>query len=156
MKTITALLRIWQKTTSGNAEFFDQRGMIEAVEKKAGIGRVTGYTKDIELKMLRLFATLSEKDRRRYAAIEALKLNHGGIEYVCGLFKMDAKTVRRGLTELELAEDPAASRVRKRGRTQMPDAEQCDASGELPQNSGGVYGGRPDARRGFVDQLVQA
>jgi hypothetical protein len=26
----------------------------------------TGYTKDIEMKMKRLFATLSEKDRRRY------------------------------------------------------------------------------------------
>ncbi|MEO7160578.1 MAG: hypothetical protein ABJA84_08750 [Polaromonas sp.] len=33
----------------------------------------TGYGQDIELKMKRLFATLSEKDRRRYAAIEAAK-----------------------------------------------------------------------------------
>jgi hypothetical protein len=30
---------------------------------------VTSYGKDIELKMQRLFQTLSEKDRRRYAAI---------------------------------------------------------------------------------------
>jgi hypothetical protein len=41
-----------------------------------------GYTKDIELKMRRLFATLSEKDRRRYAAIEVLKLEHGGLDYI--------------------------------------------------------------------------
>jgi hypothetical protein len=74
-----------------------------------------GYTKDIELKMRRLFATLSEKDRRRYAAIEVLKLEHGGLDYICGLFKIDAKTVRQGLTELDLAEDPAAGRVRKKG-----------------------------------------
>jgi len=64
--------------------------------------------------MLRLFATLSEKDRRRYAGIEAAKLGHGGIDYISELFDMDPKTVRRGLTELELTEDPAASRIRKK------------------------------------------
>ncbi len=74
----------------------------------------TGYTQDIELKMKRLFATLSEKDRRRYAAIEAAKLGGGGIEAISNLFDMDAKTVRRGLTELELPNDPAPSRVRKK------------------------------------------
>ena len=73
-----------------------------------------GYESDIELKMRRLFATLSEKDRRRYAGIEAAKLGHGGIDYVSGLFGLDAKTVRRGLTELEQAEDPAPERVRKK------------------------------------------
>jgi len=64
--------------------------------------------------MQRLFATLSEKDRRRYAGIEAAKLGHGGIDYVSGLFDMDPKTVRRGLMELELNEDPALSRIRKK------------------------------------------
>jgi hypothetical protein len=73
-----------------------------------------GYDKGIELKMQRLFTTLSEKDRRRYAGIEAAKLGHGGIEYVSELFDMDPKTVRRGLTELELTEDSAPSRVRKK------------------------------------------
>ncbi|MDO8455518.1 MAG: hypothetical protein Q7T07_01240 [Burkholderiaceae bacterium] len=74
----------------------------------------TGYGQDIELKMKRLFATLSEKDRRRYAAIEAAKLGSGGISAISGLFGLDAKTVRRGLTELELPDDPAQSRVRKK------------------------------------------
>ena len=60
-------------------------------------------------------ASLSEKDRRRYAAIESAKLAHGGLDYICELFGIDPKTVRRGLTELELAEDPAQSRVRKKG-----------------------------------------
>jgi hypothetical protein len=73
-----------------------------------------GYEKSIEIKMQRLFATLSEKDRRRYAGIEAAKLGHGGIDYVSGLFDMDPKTVRRGLAELELTEDPAPSRIRKK------------------------------------------
>ena len=72
------------------------------------------YDKSIELKMQRLFLMLSEKDRRRYAGIEAAKLGHGGIEYVTGLFDMDPKTVRRGLEELEVNEDPAPSRIRKK------------------------------------------
>ena len=72
------------------------------------------YDKSIELKMQRLFLMLSEKDRRRYAGIEAAKLGHGGIEYVTGLFDMDPKTVRRGLVELEVNEDPAPSRIRKK------------------------------------------
>ena len=64
--------------------------------------------------MKRLFAMLSEKDRRRYAAIEAAKLRSGGISAIAGLFGLDAKTVRRGLTELELVDDPVQSRVRKK------------------------------------------
>ena len=61
-----------------------------------------------------LFATLSEKDRRRYAGIEAAKLGHGGIEYISGLFGIDAKTVRRGWMELEQTGDPTPGRVRKK------------------------------------------
>ena len=75
---------------------------------------VTSYGKDIELKMQRLFQTLSEKDRRRYAAIEVAKLEHGGIEYVSSLFGIDPKTIRRGMTELDLIEDPTAGRIRKK------------------------------------------
>ena len=65
--------------------------------------------------MQRLFTSLSEKDRRRYAGIEAAKLGHGGIEYISELFGIDPKTVRRGLMELEQADDPAPRRVRKKG-----------------------------------------
>lgn len=75
---------------------------------------MTIYDKGVELKMRRLFLMLSEKDRRRYAGIEAAKLGHGGIEYISGLFDMDPKTVRRGLVELEVNEDPALSRIRKK------------------------------------------
>ncbi len=73
------------------------------------------HTEEVEVKMQRFFARLSEKDRRCYAAIEAVKLNHGGIEYVSELFKIDPKTVRHGMIDLELSEDPASGRVRKKG-----------------------------------------
>jgi hypothetical protein len=74
-----------------------------------------GYSADVEAKMKRLFAWLSEKDRRRYAAVEAAKLGHGGIDYVARLLSCDPKTIRQGLADLEPPEDPAADRVRKKG-----------------------------------------
>ena len=76
---------------------------------------MVGYDKELELKRQRLFATLSEKDRRRYAAVEAAKLGHGGIDYISKLFDIDPKTVRRGLRDLEQTDDPALQRVRKPG-----------------------------------------
>ena len=43
------------------------------------------YTPGIERMMKRLFDSLRENDRRRYAAIEATKLGHGGVEYIAQL-----------------------------------------------------------------------
>ncbi len=40
------------------------------------------YAPEIERVMKRLSDSLREKDRRRYAAVEATKLGHGGVEYV--------------------------------------------------------------------------
>jgi hypothetical protein len=77
---------------------------------------MTGYDAAIETKMQSLFATLSEKDKRRYAGIEAIKLGHGGIDYISRLFDIDPKTIRRGLQELDLTDDPASDRVRKKRR----------------------------------------
>jgi hypothetical protein len=73
------------------------------------------YFVDVERKMKRLFDWLSEKDRRRYAAVEAAKLGHGGVEYIARVLSCDPKTIRQGLKELEEPEDPAAGRVRKKG-----------------------------------------
>jgi hypothetical protein len=73
------------------------------------------YPVHLERKMKRFFDWLSEKDRRRYAAIEAEKLGHGGVEYVSRVLQCDPKTIREGLKELEELEDPAAGRVRKKG-----------------------------------------
>ena len=73
------------------------------------------YPVEVEAKMKRLFGWLSEKDRRRYAAVEAAKLGHGGVEYVSRLLSCDPKTIRQGLQDLEEPEDAAASRVRKKG-----------------------------------------
>ena len=74
-----------------------------------------GYGARVERMMKRLYQTLSEKDRRRYAAVEAAKLGHGGVEYVAGVLGCDPKTIGQGHLDLELEEDPAAGRVRKKG-----------------------------------------
>mgnify|MGYP003414038197 CR=1 FL=1 len=71
---------------------------------------------DVERKMKRLYDWLSEKDRRRYAAVEAEKLGHGGIQYVADLFACDPDTIRHGAEDIEqLPADEAGSRVRKKG-----------------------------------------
>ena len=74
-----------------------------------------GYGARVERMMKRLYQTLSEKDRRRYAAVEAAKLGHGGVEYVAGVLGCDPKTIGQGQLDLELEEDAAAGRVRKKG-----------------------------------------
>jgi hypothetical protein len=73
------------------------------------------YAPEVERLMKRLFDSLGEKDRRRYAAIEAAKLEHGGIEYISRLLGCDPKTVRQGQSELEGTDDLDTGRVRKKG-----------------------------------------
>ena len=74
-----------------------------------------GYSAKVERQMVRLFRSLGERDRRRYAAVEAEKLRHGGIEYIAKLFGCDPKTIRRGTAELESEEDLTSERQRKKG-----------------------------------------
>lgn len=63
--------------------------------------------------------SLSEKDRRRYAALEAEKLGHGGGEYVARILGCDEKTIRQGREDIEqLPRDEAEGRVRKKGGPQ--------------------------------------
>lgn len=77
---------------------------------------MVGYDESIEVKMLRLYESLNEKDRRRYAAVEADKLGYGGTEYIASLFDCDPKTIRRGRDEVEdLPADAAPRRIRKKG-----------------------------------------
>jgi len=66
--------------------------------------------------MLDFFATLSEKDRRRFAAIEARRLGYGGIQYMADVLECSRRTSASGIDELDqLAYDPAAGRIRRPG-----------------------------------------
>jgi hypothetical protein len=74
-----------------------------------------GYSARVERQMMRLHRSLSERDRRRYSAVEAEKLGHGGLEYIAKLFGCDPKTIRRGMSELESEEELASEGQRKKG-----------------------------------------
>ncbi len=76
---------------------------------------MTAYSPEVERMMKRLFGSLKEGDRRRYAAIEAAKLGHGGIESIAGILGCDPKTIRAGLAELEAESDLDTGRTRKKG-----------------------------------------
>ncbi len=59
------------------------------------------YKPHIEKAMVNFYKSLSEKDRRRYAAIEAHKLIYGGQKYISDLLGCDEKTIQKGLLDLE-------------------------------------------------------
>ena len=73
------------------------------------------YPKTIEHQMADFYNSLSEKDRRRYAGIEATKLGHGGINYICQIFECDYSGVSRGQKELESKLDKNEPRQREEG-----------------------------------------
>jgi hypothetical protein len=76
---------------------------------------MTPYPRAVEQTMRTFFASLRENDRRRYAAVEAAKLGHGGIEYISKLLGIDPKTIGQGQRDLDdLPEGPDA-RVRNPG-----------------------------------------
>jgi hypothetical protein len=78
-------------------------------------GEMVSYAAEVERLMKRLFDSLKESDRRRYAAIEAAKLGHGGVEYISTLLGCDPKTIRQGLGELEGEAELDTGRSRKKG-----------------------------------------
>ena len=61
------------------------------------------------------YQSLSEKERRRYAAIEALKIGYGGISYIERLLGTNSRTIKRGIKELKSPESMNQSRIRAKG-----------------------------------------
>lgn len=59
------------------------------------------YPAEVEICMQRLFGNLNERDRRHYAAVEAMRLGHGGIQYISDLLGIDPKTIGQGIAELK-------------------------------------------------------
>ena len=74
------------------------------------------YEPEVEDRMRAFWQTLSERDRRRYAALEVARLGHGGLEYIAEVLGCSTRTIERGAEELnQLPTDPAAGRVRRPG-----------------------------------------
>jgi hypothetical protein len=75
------------------------------------------YSPETERRMKTLYQSLNERDRRRYAAIEADKLGYGGQAYISQLLGCDHKKLQRGLNDLDDPPDLPPGRVRKKGGT---------------------------------------
>ena len=74
------------------------------------------YTPAIAQLLRQYYQSLSEKDRRRFAAVEAITLGHGGIRSIANVLGCDPHTVKEGMREIEqLPADPAEHRVRTSG-----------------------------------------
>lgn len=73
------------------------------------------YPKPIEDEMRAYYDSLNEKDRRRYAAIEAMKLGWGGQRYISEILLCDPKTISRGQKELVEGSETPPDRIRIEG-----------------------------------------
>lgn len=74
------------------------------------------YSNHIEEAMRYTFSNLNERQRRLFAATEAIKLGHGGVAYVASVLGCNRRTIERGLGELESpAPPPPPDRARKKG-----------------------------------------
>lgn len=69
------------------------------------------YDATIEQRMKKFYDTLSEKDKRRYAGVEAMKFGRGGVAYITRVLGCSRKTVIKGLKELnDLSPDKGAKK----------------------------------------------
>ena len=85
------------------------------------------YDSEIEGEMRAFFESLNEKDRRRYAAIEARKLGHGGASYMASVVGCERRLIATGLAELQDEAALARTRIRQAGAGRKP------ATQTLPQ-----------------------
>lgn len=78
---------------------------------------MTPYSPEIEQTMKAYYDTLSEKDKRRYAGVEAIKLGRGGLAYIIRILGCSRKTVVKGIKELRKMSpgSKGKKRIRKAG-----------------------------------------
>jgi hypothetical protein len=70
----------------------------------------------IEKTLRDFYDTLSEKARRRCAAVPARQLGHGGVTYLAKVLGCSRRTSKRGRAERDhLPYDPAAGQVHRPG-----------------------------------------
>lgn len=61
------------------------------------------------------YSRLSQKERKRYAALEALKIGQGGVEYISNILGIRQNTIKKAIKEMaQESEIPSAPIGRKR------------------------------------------
>jgi hypothetical protein len=74
------------------------------------------FSPECETQMRAYYETLSEKDGRRFAVLQAKLLGYGGVTYIADVLGCSAKTIERAKHELDgLPNDPVAGRIRAIG-----------------------------------------
>ena len=76
---------------------------------------MTPYPTQLEQKMKKFYETLSEKDKRRYAGVEAMKFGRGGVAYITRVLGCSRKTVLKGLKELNTLSQEQSSKKNASG-----------------------------------------
>lgn len=82
---------------------------------KPGPKKFKPYSQLIEQHIIKTYNTLSEKDKRLYIAVEAIKLSQGGIVYLSTLVGCSRSIIYKGLNELKGTETSPKTRIRKKG-----------------------------------------
>jgi hypothetical protein len=80
------------------------------------VGLTKPWDSAVEKNIRDVYETLSEKDRRRFAAVQARQLGSGGVRSMAEVLGCSRRTIERGLAELDaLPHDPAVGQVRRPG-----------------------------------------
>jgi hypothetical protein len=79
------------------------------------------HAPDVEAAMQRFYSSLNERDRRRYAGVEALKLGPGGRNYIASVLGCSRRTVTKGAKEISgLSGQATDARIRAVGGGRKP------------------------------------
>lgn len=120
------------------------------------------YSDEIEQAMRILYSSLSERDRRCYAAVEAAKLGHGGISYVASVLGCSKNTIRQGQYDLAMLSEGLVLRKRIPGglpaapdqpRRSMHEAAGVQVRGRIRRPGGG---GKPlEVRHPGIEAVLE-
>ena len=83
--------------------------------KKTGPEKIALYSEYVEKLMKATYDQLSEKDQRKYAAVETYKLPYGGQTYAAKIFGCSRNKIIRGLDELNNPGKAPLIRIRQEG-----------------------------------------
>jgi len=82
---------------------------------KPGPKKIRPYSVKVEQQIITFYNLLSEKDKRLYLAIEAVKLPRGGVSYLSALVNCSRTIIHDGLKELKKPEFIPVSSIRAKG-----------------------------------------
>ena len=97
--------------------------IMQEKRKKPGPKLFSPYTQEIEGFIKETYSQLSEREKRSYAAVEALKLPRGGKSYISNLIGCSRTTLMRGIEELKKPGKKPGNRIRKKGGGRKPTIE---------------------------------